>query len=88
MITAEHVAAVETAIDAAGGPDRVRFCPVAIELVEQGTVERPVIVAVREGGCGLVDLWFSEVGLPEATRDEAWWERAITRLLSIGRAGR
>lgn len=37
MTTEEHLAAVEDAIRLAGGPDRVRFCPVSMR--ESGLVD-------------------------------------------------
>jgi len=61
MTLEEHLTAVEDAIRLAGGPDRVRFCPVSIELVEQGSVSRPVTVEIREKESGLVDLVLTEL---------------------------
>jgi hypothetical protein len=64
MTTEEHLTAVEDAIRAAGGPDRVRFCPVSIELVEQAKVSRPVTAEIQARDSGLVDIILTELETP------------------------
>jgi hypothetical protein len=71
--TAEHVAAVEAAIEQAGGPDRIRFAPVAIEGIAkyggEGCADGPCMV-----WCSTRDDALVEVNLKRV--EPAWLEHA------------
>jgi hypothetical protein len=70
MTTEEHKAAIEDAIRLAGGPDRVRFAPIATELVDklEGEVnaDGPLNVYTRRQESGLVDVVMQRIGSPNA----------------------
>jgi len=62
MTTSHHLAAVQEAIRRAGGPDRIRFAPVTVELLGAAAPAGPVKVAISENAeTRLVDIVFSEI---------------------------
>lgn len=73
MTTSEHIAAIEAVIQRAGGPDRVRFCPVATELLEQTPVQQcergPLLVWLEEKD-GLAEITFMQPDYGEYARQK------------------